>query len=80
MGIAHDVNDTVTKHQAIGTDHFRHRQSRRDLHRGNSRLFEFRRNRSAAASARPSRGRENNRVYAETLGPFGHLPAHTPGV
>jgi hypothetical protein len=49
------VNNAVTEHQAIGSNHFRHGQSRRDLHRGNSGLFEFRRDRSAAASARSSR-------------------------
>jgi hypothetical protein len=74
------VHNAVTEDQAIGSNHFRHGQSRGNLHCGNTRLFEFCRNRSAAASARASRGREDDRVYAKTLGPLRHLPAHAPGV
>ncbi len=49
--VTDDVHDAVAEHYAVGTDHFCYRQCRSDLHRRDAGLFQFRRNRSAAASA-----------------------------
>ncbi len=74
------MNNAVAKHQAIGADHLSNGQCRGHLHRWDTRLFEFRRNRSATASAGTSRGRENDRVNAQALGLLGHLPPHPPRI
>ena len=79
-GISDDVDDTVAQHQAICPNHFCDRQSRRDLHRRDTCLFEFRRNRSAAARAGSSRRREDDRVDAQVLGFLCHLATHPAGI
>ena len=55
LRIAHYMDDTIAEDQPIGADHFRHRQRRGNLHCGNAGFFEFRRDRSTAASAGSSR-------------------------
>jgi hypothetical protein len=70
------VNDTVPEHQPIGSDHLRNRQRRRDLHGRNARLFQFSRDRSAAARARSSRRCEDYGIDSETFDPLGHFPTH----
>lgn len=45
----------VAEHGSIGPDHFGDRQRRRYLHGRDAGLLELRRDRSAAARARPSR-------------------------
>ena len=54
LNIANDMDDTIAEHQPVGANHFRHRQRRGDLHRRDASLFQFRCDRSAAASAGPS--------------------------
>jgi hypothetical protein len=55
LRIAHYMDDTIAEDQPIGAHHFRHRQRRGNLHCGDAGFFELRRDRSAAASAGPSR-------------------------
>ena len=55
LRIAHYMDDTIAEDQAIGANHFRHRQRRGNLHCGNAGFFKFRRDRSTAASAGSSR-------------------------
>jgi hypothetical protein len=74
------MNDAVADHHAIGTDHLRHRQCRSDLHRRDAGLLQFRRNRSTAARAGASRGREDDRVHSQALGLLGHFSAHAARV
>jgi hypothetical protein len=79
-GITDYVNNAVPKHQAIGSDHFRDRQRRSYLHRGDAGFFQFRGDRSAAARAGSSRRSENDRVDPQTPGFLGHLTAHAARV
>ena len=60
------MDDAAPLYHAVGADHFGHRHDRRDLGHGNTRFFEFGRDRSAAASGRASSGGENDRRH-----PFG---------
>ena len=79
-GIADDVNDAVAEHGAIGADHLGDGQRGGDLHRRYASFFQFRGDRSAAASAGASRGGEDNRVDAQPFRLLGHLAPHAPGV
>ena len=79
-GVADDMDNAIAKHRPVGADHLRDRQRRGDLYGWDAGFFKFGGNRSAAASAGPSRRRENDRVDAEEFGLFGHLASHTPSV
>jgi len=74
------VNNAVAKHQPIGANHLSDGQCRGHLHRWDACLFQFRRNRSAAASAGTSRGGEYDGIDAQTLGLLCHLPPHPPRI
>ena len=78
--IAHHLHNAVAEHDPIGPDHFRDGQRRSDLHRRDAGLFQFGRDRSAAARAGSSRGGENDSVDAQTFGFRRHLAPHTAGV
>jgi hypothetical protein len=58
------MHNAAALDHTVGADHLRHRQHGRHLHHGNAGLFEFGRNRSTAASGRPSRGGEDDRIDA----------------
>ena len=80
LGVADDVDDTVTEYDPVGADHFGDRQRCGDLHGGDAGFFQFGCNRSAAASARTSRRCKNDRVDAQPFCFLGHLPPHAPGI
>lgn len=79
-GIANDMHDAVTQHQAIGSNHLCNRQSRGDLHCRNTGFFQFSRDRSAAACAGASRGRENDRLNTQAFGFLGHFAPHPASI
>jgi hypothetical protein len=60
--IAQDMDNTATLDDTVRADHLRHGHHRSDLHDRNTGLLEFGRNRSAAASGRPSRGGQDDRI------------------
>ena len=72
--------DASAQDDAIGSDHLGDWQGRGNLHHRDARFFEFRRDRSAAARAGPSRRREDDRIDAVLLDLLGHLPAQTARV
>ncbi len=74
------MHDAIAEHWAIGSYHLSDGHSRGDLDRRNTSLFEFRRDRSAAARTGPSRRSEDDRVDAEPFGLLGHFPSHPAGI
>src|SRR6185295_17220297 len=67
-------------YHAIGTDHLGDRFRGGDLHDGNTGFFEFGGDRSAAARAGPSRGRQDNSVNSLLFDLGGHFPAESARV
>ena len=80
LGVADDVDDAVTEHGSIGTDHFGDGQGRGDLHGRDAGFFQFGCDRSAAASAGTSRRRKYDRIDAQTFSLLGHLASHAPRI
>jgi hypothetical protein len=74
------VDDAGALHDAISADHFGDRPRGGDLHDGDAGFFQFGCDRSAAASASPSRRGQNHRVDAFPFNFFGHLAAKPAGV
>lgn len=71
---------SIAQDDAVGPNHFSDGKGGGNLHRRNPGFLQFRSDRSAAASASPSSGRENDGVDAQLLGLFRHLPPHAPSV
>jgi hypothetical protein len=61
------MDNTTPLDYTVRAHHFRHRKHGGHLHDWNTRLFELGRDRSAAASGRPSRGGEDHRIDALLL-------------
>ena len=80
FGIADDVDDAVAEHGSVGADHLGDGQGGGDLHGWNTGFFQFGGDRSAAASAGPSRRRKNDSVDAQPFGFLGHLAPHAPRI
>ena len=60
--ISQDMDNTAALDDPVRTDHFCYGKHGSHLHDGNTSLFELGRDRSTAASRRPSRGGENDRI------------------
>jgi hypothetical protein len=73
--IAGNMHDAGAEDNAIGTDHLGDRLRGGNLHYRDARFFQLGRDRSAAASAGASRGRQDNGVDAVPFYFFGDLPA-----
>ena len=72
------MNDTVSSNDAVRAHHLRDGKSRRNLNGWDAGLFEFSRDRSAAARAGASRGRKDNCINPQLFDSFSHLAAHAP--
>lgn len=71
------MNDAIPEHHAIGSDHSRDRERGGDLHGGNPGFFQLGGDRSAAARARSSGRRQDDRVDSEIFDLCGDLAPHT---
>ena len=78
--IAKHVDDATPLYHTIGAHHLRHRLYGGHLHDGNTGLFQFGRDRSAAASRGASGGGEDHRIDAILLQLGGDLPPQAPAV
>lgn len=78
--IAGDMHDAVAQYHAVRSDHLGNRQGRSNLHHGNAGSLQLRCNRSAAASARPSRRSQNHGVDAVPLDLLRHFAAQAPRI
>jgi hypothetical protein len=74
------MHDASAQNDTVGSNHLGDRQGGGNLHHRDACFFEFRRDRSAAARAGPSRRRKDDRIDAVLLDLLGHLPAQTPRV
>ena len=74
------MDDSGSQDDTIRTDHFGDWQGRGDLNDGDAGFFEFGGDRSAAARARTSRGREDDCVDAVSFDLFRNLPAEAARV
>ena len=75
FSIAGDVHDARAQDDAVGTHHLGDRLRGGNLHYRDARFFQLGRDRSAAASAGASRGRQDNGVDPVPFYFFGDLPA-----
>ena len=80
LDVAYHMNDAVTENGAVGAHHLSNREGRCDLHCRDAGLFQFRCDRSAAASARPSSRSQYDGIDAQLLHPLRHLAAHATRV
>ena len=75
FGIAGDMDDAGAQDDTVGADHLGDRLRGGNLHYRDAGFFQLGRDRSAAASAGASRGRQDNGVDAVPFNFFGDLPA-----
>jgi hypothetical protein len=80
LGVAGDMNDAIAQDDAVGSYHFSDGQSRGDLNYRDAGFFQFGRDRSAAARARPSSRRQDYGIDAFLLYFFNHLPPQPPRI
>jgi hypothetical protein len=80
VGIAKDVHNATTLHNAVRADHLGHWHDGGNLYDGNTGLFEFGRDRSTAARAGASRGGQNHGLYPFGLELLGDLPPQTAAI
>ena len=80
FGIAGDMHDSITHYHAVRSNHLGNRQGGSNLHHGDAGLLQLRCDRSAAASARPSRRSQNDGVDAIPLRFLRHLTAQAPRI
>ena len=79
-GSPHDVHDAVTKHDSVSADHLSDGNGRSNLNCRDTRLLQFRCDRSAAARAGPSSRGENDGIDPQLLCPLGHLAPHPTSI
>ncbi len=75
--VAQDMDNAASLHHAVGAHHLGHWHDGGHLGHGNTGFFEFRRDRSTAASRSASRGGKNDRCHPlcfEFLGNFSSQP------